>query len=398
MTVQRVSAGGFGPVGVAEPEADAGSEAAATGFGALLAALVSPAPVVVPGVPGGLDGSTDGQQGEANPDAALAGLGALLTGEPATPLPPAALGLGLGEAPQTAGSVPPYGTGTLVAEALTTAASAHPEVDGLGAPPAAGPGTAGLAAAFGAGLGAALGTEGSATAPAPGAEPGTGSQSGAADAVTPTAADVVPEASDALAPVPDEAAPTPSALPAQAIPADTAAAALATLLTGPVPTPASSTPATAPALSSAGVQVSNPVVTAAAQHLATGQGTSRMTLTLQPEALGEVRVHLSVRDGAVQVRLSAVDAAAQALALDAPELRRMLEAIGATETRVVVNDSNSGQSHLDQRGTEQQPGTADREPHPDSADLPWASAVTADQQQTTPPPTPVRSSGLDLQM
>nr|WP_281367349.1 flagellar hook-length control protein FliK [Nocardioides kongjuensis] len=74
-------------------------------------------------------------------------------------------------------------------------------------------------------------------------------------------------------------------------------------------------------------------------------GTHRITLTLQPEQLGEVRVTLVVKDGAVQVRLAgnANDLAGsaavhRALSTGAPELQRLLERSGATEARVLVRD------------------------------------------------------------
>lgn len=69
-----------------------------------------------------------------------------------------------------------------------------------------------------------------------------------------------------------------------------------------------------------------------------GNGTHRITMTLAPEALGEVRVTLTVRDGEVRVRLAAGDDAQRALVEGAPELRRILELTGATDTRVVVRD------------------------------------------------------------
>jgi hypothetical protein len=73
-----------------------------------------------------------------------------------------------------------------------------------------------------------------------------------------------------------------------------------------------------------------------------GNGTHRVTLQLEPEALGEVRVVLTVRDGAVHVRLAAGDDAQRALAEGAPELRRLLELAGASDTRIVVRDLPSG--------------------------------------------------------
>lgn len=74
-----------------------------------------------------------------------------------------------------------------------------------------------------------------------------------------------------------------------------------------------------------------------------GNGTHRITLTLQPEQLGEVRVTLVVRDGSVHVKLAGGeggDSAAvhRALASGAPELQRLLERTGA-EARISVRDA-----------------------------------------------------------
>jgi flagellar hook-length control protein FliK len=69
-----------------------------------------------------------------------------------------------------------------------------------------------------------------------------------------------------------------------------------------------------------------------------GNGLHRVTIRLTPESLGEVRVSLSVRDGAVQVRLAASEHAQRALLEGAPELRRLLEAVGATDVKVAVRD------------------------------------------------------------
>jgi hypothetical protein len=69
-----------------------------------------------------------------------------------------------------------------------------------------------------------------------------------------------------------------------------------------------------------------------------GNGTHRITMKLQPEALGEVRVVLTVRDGAVHVRLAAGQEARAALLDGSPELRQLLEHAGATETRIVVRE------------------------------------------------------------
>ena len=79
-----------------------------------------------------------------------------------------------------------------------------------------------------------------------------------------------------------------------------------------------------------------------------GDGTHRLTIKLQPEALGEVRVVLTVRDGDVSVRLSGSDAAQRALLQGASDLQRLLESVGAKSAQVLVGDQGS-QSH--------QPGT-----------------------------------------
>jgi hypothetical protein len=73
-----------------------------------------------------------------------------------------------------------------------------------------------------------------------------------------------------------------------------------------------------------------------------GDGTHRITLTLKPEALGEVRVVMTVRDGAVHVRLAAGHEAQQALLSGSSELTRLLEHAGATDTRIVVRDLGAG--------------------------------------------------------
>lgn len=108
----------------------------------------------------------------------------------------------------------------------------------------------------------------------------------------------------------------------------------------PVLTPISAPAQTTPVERAVAAQVF-PEVTRLASS---GNGTHRITLTLQPAQLGEVRVTLVVRDGAVRVRMSgeAGDGAVrQALASGAPELQRMLERAGATEARILVRDVNA---------------------------------------------------------
>jgi len=69
-----------------------------------------------------------------------------------------------------------------------------------------------------------------------------------------------------------------------------------------------------------------------------GDGTHRVTLHLQPAALGDVRVVLTVRGGEVRVSLAADGDARAALLADAPALHRMLTGTGAESTRIVVRD------------------------------------------------------------
>ncbi|WP_162261008.1 flagellar hook-length control protein FliK, partial [Nocardioides sp. Root79] len=112
---------------------------------------------------------------------------------------------------------------------------------------------------------------------------------------------------------------------------------------GPTATAAPVLDLTPEAVGKAVVQQVFPEVTRLASTA--GNGTHRITLTLQPEQLGEVRVTLVVRDGSVHVRLAGgagvdgVDGAAvhRALAGGAPELQRLLERTGA-EARVSVRD------------------------------------------------------------
>jgi len=84
-----------------------------------------------------------------------------------------------------------------------------------------------------------------------------------------------------------------------------------------------------------------------------GTGTHRLSITLSPETLGQVKVTLVVRPGGVHVNLSAETGTAHAALLQgAPELHRLLEATGG-ETRVVVRDASaSATTTSDQRGAD----------------------------------------------
>ena len=118
-----------------------------------------------------------------------------------------------------------------------------------------------------------------------------------------------------------------------------------------------------------------------------GNGTHRITLTLNPEHLGEVKVSMVVRDGAVRVSFSAGDGKVQqALSGGTPELHRLLEQAGATETRIVVQ-----QAPVPSTG-QQSPGQPQSQnPQQSFADLTGSSAGSGDsrgaaqQRQDTAP-------------
>lgn len=187
-----------------------------------------------------------------------------------------------------------------------------------------------------------------------------------ATAITPAAAAQAPD----VAATPSAATGSAAATGPAAASADTSATALPPL--------AQEAPAAAPApAATAGVGQPVPtVVTTPAgsgaptvQHVtgqvfpevtslvSRGDGTHRITLTLNPEALGEVRVVMTVRDGAVHVRLAAGHEARQALVEGSPELTRLLELAGASESRIVVRDLPAGSASTG-------PGTAERGSEP----------------------------------
>ena len=105
-----------------------------------------------------------------------------------------------------------------------------------------------------------------------------------------------------------------------------------------VPVTAAGPTASGPAQAAPAAPVTGQVFPYVTSLFSRGDGTHRITLTLKPEALGEVRVVMTVRDGAVHVRLAGGHEAHQALLEGSPELSRLLEQAGATETRIVVRD------------------------------------------------------------
>lgn len=101
---------------------------------------------------------------------------------------------------------------------------------------------------------------------------------------------------------------------------------------------------TTPAASVAHTAVTNQVFPDVARLMTRADGTQRITLRLTPDNLGEVKIVLTVRDGAVQLDLSASANAVEALRSGAHQLHRLLELAGATSSQIKVVDPSTGNS------------------------------------------------------
>lgn len=132
---------------------------------------------------------------------------------------------------------------------------------------------------------------------------------------------------------PEAAAPAPAAAAAPAAPTATPAS-LTPVAQVAAPAAPAPVPTAAAHLSPVAQQVFPEVVRVAGN----GEGTHRVTLRLQPEFLGEVRVVLTSRKGELQVSLSAGPEARHALTQGSHELRRLLESIGSPDARIVIRD------------------------------------------------------------
>ena len=183
------------------------------------------------------------------------------------------------------------------------------------------------------------------------------------DVATGPASDVPTPVVDSSSTAGADAAPTaPSATPSATTPAPDPqpVAPVAT----PVATPSATPPAAAPAEGARPAPVVSQVLPEVTRLVSRGDGMHRLTMRLQPEGLGEVRVTLTVRDGQVDVRLTAGDDARRALIEGAPELRRVLEMTGATETRILVRDLDGSAAPGGQQGWTAQSGSqADQQDH-----------------------------------
>ncbi|WP_104105559.1 flagellar hook-length control protein FliK [Nocardioides sp. 616] len=265
------------------------------------------------------------------------------------------------------------------------------------------------------------------------ADPGpvTDAVTGAAGAGQPAAASeadsALPAPTDSADPLPTS---VPTSLPDAAAPAAPGATAVTTVpaaggaaggdrasdqatpgvdLTGmtpvatAVPTPGPAATGTQP--TAAAAAVAGQVFTEVTQLVSRGDGTHRITLTLSPEALGDVRVILTVRNGEVHVSFAAGDQARQALIESTPELVRLLELVGATDTKVAVRDLGPQTTP----GTDPRfgagPGTSDgrREPQTHHARTREGQNATDGTTRGTgahalphEPATRTRSAGLDV--
>ncbi len=89
--------------------------------------------------------------------------------------------------------------------------------------------------------------------------------------------------------------------------------------------------------------VASQVIPEVTKLFSNGEGVHRVTLELNPKALGEVRVVLTVRHGDVHVRLAAGSEAREALAMSSADLNRALEHIGIKDHKLtLVGAARSG--------------------------------------------------------
>jgi hypothetical protein len=135
----------------------------------------------------------------------------------------------------------------------------------------------------------------------------------------------------------DEPAATPATPPAGSAPAASSAttpvAPPSAVAAPAAPTTPVGTPAAAPAS-----PVARQVFPEIVRLTTSTEGPQRVTIRLNPESLGEVRVVLTERRGVLEVSLSANSEARRALLDGTPELQRLLDAVGRGDSRIVVRD------------------------------------------------------------
>lgn len=137
----------------------------------------------------------------------------------------------------------------------------------------------------------------------------------------------------ATATAPSVASPTPATTPAAAT---TPTAVTAVGAAAPAAPAAPVDSAAAPAAPRVAEQVFPEVVRISGGTVEGGP--RRVTVKLNPESLGEVRIVLTQRRGELEVALTAGQDARRALAEGASELHRLLEAVGRTDSRIVFRE------------------------------------------------------------
>ena len=188
----------------------------------------------------------------------------------------------------------------------------------------------------------------------------------------------------------------PDASTSSAQPPPGAAAPASATVSAPV-TASSPSPAT-PATQAVVAQVI-PEVT---RLVSDGDGVHRITLQLNPRALGEVRVVLTMRQGDVHVRLAAGSEARAALTASSADLTRALERAGFAEHRITLGNltgpATATDTRLDTRPDPQQRSGAGHGSD-QASDLTSGGSAYADPQQhhqhDAHPGTGARTEAMD---
>jgi hypothetical protein len=151
------------------------------------------------------------------------------------------------------------------------------------------------------------------------------------------------DASASTPPVtPDQAASAPPTGPRGEVRADAVPAQSTGVPTAVAP-PAAVTTVTTPTTSADLPRVADQVFPEVLRATSNAEnGTSRVTVKLNPESLGEVRVVLTQRGGELEVTLAGGADARRALTEGAPELRRLLESVGRADSRIFIRDLPNG--------------------------------------------------------
>lgn len=244
------------------------------------------------------------------------------------------------------------------------------------------------------------------------ASPTAGSETGGPVAATPQ----VPEADGPTVPAPGPTetgaptAPTASAPPEDGVPVLTRPAAVAadlpiaptaaTAVTAPAP-PAAPTVAPTVSTTAGGAPVDT---TAATQQVAEplgrlvsrGDGTHKLTIKLTPEALGEVRLTVTIKAGEVTVAMSSSPEAAQALRAGSSDLRRALEAMGLNPQSVDIRDLPAGSQGRPNSSYSQPDAHGNQSQHPGATHTPQPGDAAEPDVTPTEPHNPNTTQRVDL--